>query len=432
MRFAVAITACLCHLLAVAQDVRVCLRSSSDDSPVLHAVIMDARSQQSTGEWGCVRLTSGKRYTVLCPGFRETFFTPLSDTTVFLEVLPFEVPQVTITAEQLPDTAWGSKIYHVEDYCFVRDGIALLVYGNEKRWKRAGEGKMKMLDQCALVVSTPTGDRTFQLQHHHYALRAVADTVAFLWNDEEAFALLPQHPQSWELATLPVDTFYTAIQPVRFTTRHGVAFTDYRSDFPEASFFLRLGNLKKDTLLLTVRDEWTMEIMRSEFKYLSGPDKVIAAQMEEDHGIDKEIVAAYMRGFQQSNYWRPLGTRWKPMGEGHGLLDPHHQRFYHWTNGVGEAAVYALQPEAIAERGWKWTGDFEWLDEEHVLLFFQKGSQTAVWQVIPSTGAVKMKTILHMPFAEKIRYHDGKVYYIWRPFESQQKRFLYSERISSP
>jgi glutathione peroxidase-family protein len=45
------------------------------------------------------------------------------------------------------------------------------------------------------------------------------------------------------------------------------------------------------------------------------------------------------------------------------------------------------------------------------------------------TGEISEKVKLHYKYVEKIRVHNNKIFYIYRPFESIQKRFLYKEKL---
>ncbi|MBL0315191.1 MAG: hypothetical protein IPP69_05175 [Flavobacteriales bacterium] len=46
-----------------------------------------------------------------------------------------------------------------------------------------------------------------------------------------------------------------------------------------------------------------------------------------------------------------------------------------------------------------------------------------------SNGATGKATRLTHPYVEKIRMRNGWIYYVYRPFESLQTRYLYRERI---
>ena len=56
----------------------------------------------------------------------------------------------TITFE--PDTVWGSKEYHVSDFCFVDQSMLLLTFEKEDRWKRQEDVDLTLLKNCQLVL----------------------------------------------------------------------------------------------------------------------------------------------------------------------------------------------------------------------------------------------------------------------------------------
>ena len=46
------------------------------------------------------------------------------------------------------------------------------------------------------------------------------------------------------------------------------------------------------------------------------------------------------------------------------------------------------------------------------------------------TGEVTTANKLFFPYAEKIKVKDGYAWYVYRPFESLQARFLYKEKLT--
>ena len=51
-------------------------------------------------------------------------------------------------------------------------------------------------------------------------------------------------------------------------------------------------------------------------------------------------------------------------------------------------------------------------------------------QIKYRTGLIGKTTKLKFRFIENIKIEKGYVYYIYRPFESSQKRFLYKEKLA--
>src|SRR5690606_22397012 len=75
-----------------------------------------------------------------------------------------------------------------------------------------------------------------------------------------------------------------------------------RPDYP-ALDHLALDPLRDSTRrICSVEDTFMMDLFRSEYKYLKGPDKVLAMNLAAELGVDKETVAGYMSGFSR-NIW---------------------------------------------------------------------------------------------------------------------------------
>jgi hypothetical protein len=67
--------------------------------------------------------------------------------------------------------------------------------------------------------------------------------------------------------------------------------------------------------------------------------------------------------------------------------------------------------------------------ENKVYAFFSKDGHHYLKQINHQTGKeVKTYKLKHHS-AEKIKIKDGYVYYVYRPFDSTQEKFLYRERI---
>ena len=67
--------------------------------------------------------------------------------------------------------------------------------------------------------------------------------------------------------------------------------------------------------------------------------------------------------------------------------------------------------------------------ENKAYALFQKGGQLYLRTIDLETGGITESFKIHYRFVERIKVVGGKVYYIYRPFESSQKKFIYSERI---
>ena len=61
--------------------------------------------------------------------------------------------------------------------------------------------------------------------------------------------------------------------------------------------------------------------------------------------------------------------------------------------------------------------------------FFSKDQHHYIKQINYQTGKEILTYKLKHHSAQKIKIKDGYVYYVYRPFDSTQEKFLYRERI---
>jgi len=68
--------------------------------------------------------------------------------------------------------------------------------------------------------------------------------------------------------------------------------------------------------------------------------------------------------------------------------------------------------------------------EELIYAIYNGAGYTYVRQIKYRSGLIGKTTKLKFRFIENIKIEKGYVYYIYRPFESSQKRFLYKEKLA--
>ncbi|MFT4602601.1 MAG: hypothetical protein ACI857_002788, partial [Arenicella sp.] len=64
-----------------------------------------------------------------------------------------------------------------------------------------------------------------------------------------------------------------------------------------------------------------------------------------------------------------------------------------------------------------------------VYAVFEKNGYTFLREIDKVSGHVKKSFKLHFKYVDRIQIIDGQVYYVYRPFESMQKKFIYRENI---
>jgi hypothetical protein len=183
-------------------------------------------------------------------------------------------------------------------------------------------------------------------------------------------------------------------------------------------------------LIQHIEDELTMQLMRSEFKYLPPHEKMLAYQVELDTGVDKEIVAAYMSGFQYTQYFEEINAPLFLCNDTLHLFDHHHGILYRYTTDGSPIDRFNFQYHQ-SKRPEKW-GEKLILDEVEQKIYTTtstQGGSTFIKEIKLDSGDVIRNMKLSYSFATQVKVRNGLVYYIYRPFGSLQNRFLYSEYI---
>lgn len=183
------------------------------------------------------------------------------------------------------------------------------------------------------------------------------------------------------------------------------------------------------SVFCSVQDTFVMELFRSQYKYMSGHDKVVAMDAELRTGIDREIVAGYMTGFQHDKYFKapyaPSFIR--------------HDTILVFDHTSGQLRRFAQRREAIdvvpftyhaGRTGRAWTGRImqDRVDGE-VYALFELDGRAWLCAIDPDSGQLGAKQFLDAKWPEQVRVQAGHAYYIHRPFESMQRRALYRERL---
>lgn len=328
------------------------------------------------------------------------------------------------------DTVWGSDELNVADFAFVDDGLLILTYQKEDRWKRDTESKQTFFSGCELRWS-PAGGRdetTAGIPFNCTGLYTDYFNKVFLESGGQHFAIdLQMGVPRLELVNM--DEFAESIKPVIDTVGTRVILSSYNPDYPAFEYYAF--NTADSSLqkLRYIVDEEMMAMFRSEFKYLHPRDKLAAFRHELKTGIDKEIVAAYMSGFRNSNYYEPLNAPLLVKNDTLLIFDHHHDKLLK-LDSRGEAIDSLLIQYHRKPKPEKWSGKvIKDLANDEVYTYYNRNGFTVLKRVNTETGIPDSSFELHHRYVEKIKLRDGWVYYIYRPFESPQKRILYRQRI---
>jgi hypothetical protein len=346
-----------------------------------------------------------------------------------LEFNIYEIPGAEVF--DTPDTVYANTEYHVADFAFAHNGgMLLLAYGKEKRWKRQEQQSTTIYDNCCLIWLDSLENEKDQYLLHSECLGFYVDYMddIFLKTTEREYRVDILNDK---LSLLPVsaEEFHGYVEPVIDSIGEFVYVTNYNPDFPAFEYY---GINKSDSSfhhLHYVVDEPLMEMFRSEYKYLDPRGKLEAFRYEVLHGIDKEVVAAYMSGFAQTNYYEPLYAPFFVWKDTVMIFDHYHDKMFkfdRYNEVIDSVAISYHRDVRRSEWQKKMTQDEVTGDIYGV---FKRNGSYFLQKIDTETGNTEECFKLTHRYTDSIRIRDGWAYYVYRPFESPQKKFLYKEAI---
>ena len=355
-------------------------------------------------------------------GYTKTLKTKsLTDTlkvTLFLQATKsFQLKEVVVKAPGIPDTVFRSERLSVADFEVQKNGdILLLTY--PKQLSKGSE--LVLYDGQQIITSFQVNDQAESLTRDYRGNTHIVckDNVfgVFIKEDEIQLGMLPK-PYFMKYVAPIVDTIQTKLFLSNFSKDYP-AFEYYTFDQEDSSY----------RVILKIEDELMMELYRAEYKWMDIRTKMWAKNKELETGVDAEIwVGANF--FTQSIYYKEV---YAPMFQ-------HNDSVYVFNYPKDRLEVYNKLGEckdSIAiyhhynakQTGWQ-TQLIQDKITGAVYAIYEKTGTTYLGLIDLKTGTIKEKVKLGFRYVDKIRVHDNVVYYIYRPFESVQKKFLYKEKL---
>ncbi len=331
-----------------------------------------------------------------------------------------------------PAVVFGSDQWNVGDFTWDKNGdLLLMVYAAEERWKRQEDAKRTLFNGAGILRVVQDS----ALRHQQYRLYPIPELAESFYDQFPGEVIVKGYNRHFmlrddQLYFVPDSVMKRQIEPVVDTLSNSeFVMTDFQSTYPAFDYYL--ASNKGWRSLYHIEDEKEMELFRSEYKYLGPREKVEAYQFQLDTGIDKEIVAAYMRGFPNSQYHSPIYAPLMVMGDTVLVLDHLHNKGFRFLKNGSPLDQFPIEYHQLKGYG-KWMGKV-WRDVKSHSLYtaYKKNGRVIIFLIQQKSNAQKELQTLEHPFVERIRVRDDQIFYIYRPFESSQKRYLYSEKIKS-
>jgi len=328
-----------------------------------------------------------------------------------------DLKEVVVKAPGIPDTVFQSDRLSVADFEVQNNGnILLLAY--PKQLNKGSE--LLLFDGKNILTSFQVNDRA------QYLLRDYLGNSHVVC-DENTFGIY-YDGKDIQIAQIPKDYYFKYLAPIVDTTVSKLYFSNFSKDYPAFNYYAidKVDSTYK--AILHIEDDFMMELYRSEYKWVDVRTKLWAKNKEIETGIDKEIWVG-ANYFTQSIYYKEV---YAPMFQRNDSVFvfnyPKDKLEIFDKNGTKLDSIAIFHHYHAKQTGWK-----NQLIQDHgtgaIYTIFERTGNTFLGLVDVKTGNIKEKVKLSFRYVDKIRVHNNFVYYVYRPFESIQKKFLYKERL---
>jgi hypothetical protein len=328
-----------------------------------------------------------------------------------------ELREIVIRPPGVPDTVYESKRLHVADFELMNDGnILLLAY--PKRLKKGSE--LIIYDGQKELINFQVPKKAKELIHD---FRGNPHVVC-----EDMIYGIQRDGQKVGIAQIPKDYYMTYVAPVVDTNDSKMYFSNFNPDYPAFDYFAFDALDSAYKKITEVKDDLMMELYRSEYKWVDVRTKLWAKNLEIQTGVDAEIYVG-ANYFTQSIYYKQVYAPMFHRNDSLFLFDYYKDKLFTF-NKEGDAidSVEIYHHYNPKSTGW----DKQLIQDEgtgEIYAVYDRSGFTYLGLIDTQTGEIKEQVKLEYRYVDKIAIQDNFVYYIYREFESIDKRMLWKERL---
>lgn len=209
-------------------------------------------------------------------------------------------------------------------------------------------------------------------------------------------------------------------------------FTNYKSHYPAFDFFKIKLKDTTNALLHHIEDLEMMEHYRAEYKWADVRTKLWAWDMEAETGIDREVwVGANV--FSNSIYYEAPYSEFFLIKDEVFIFDFYKDLMFKYDAESGEVkdSVAISFHKEERKTGWQRAMFYDPIAHKIYTIYDDAGYMD-LYEIDLTTGMRKEKFTLFYRYVENIQIYNDEVFYIYRPYESLQKKYLYQEGFNDP
>lgn len=333
--------------------------------------------------------------------------------------------QVDISGNYKPTIIYASEQLEVSDYAIVDDKtMVLLVYpkrlaaGSKLIWYAHDSViNSRIATEIATELITDFRNRVYlRCATHDYMLQ---DSAAL------------------NLVKVSREELDKSIRPVEDTLDNDeLFFNTYNQYYPAFDYYKISLKDTSELLLHHIEDTVIMAQYRSEYKWADPQVKLWAWRKEDETGIDRQIWIG-ANYFTNSVYYEPpYGDFFIKQDKAY-VFDFYKNLMSIYNAHTGEEVsqkeidFFLNTRKTWWETGWQKTMLQDPITRK-VYTYYDLGGYFELYEINLKTGKKENKFTLFYRYPENIQVYNGRIYYLYRPFASIQKKYLYEEKLNNP
>ncbi|MGZ3931985.1 MAG: carboxypeptidase-like regulatory domain-containing protein [Bacteroidia bacterium] len=328
---------------------------------------------------------------------------------------------ISIKANYAPDTLVRSGKFSIYDFDFYEDKFILLTA--EKGMDKA---ELKLATEEGAIqytIKIPSEAGKAKELHHDYM--GYTNLIC-----EQAVYRIIVYNTTLLIFSLDPEDYNAFIKPVADSLRGKLFFSDYWKEYPAFNYYAYEVRDSVKKKLITVSNDELLKLYNLEYYYMNNRQRLEARTLAGELKVDEHIIAALMTGFSKSMYYEPLYAPLFILKDTICVFDHYKDLLFHFDR-QGEK-IDSVRIRYNHPKNWR-----EWKrlmikdeTENEVYAVFSRDGHKYLKLISHRDGEDKGRYTLQFHSADKIKIKNGYAYYVYRPFESTQEKFLYRELIT--
>ena len=328
-----------------------------------------------------------------------------------------QLEEVFVILNKKPAVVFGNSKLSVADFEILKDGsIVLLTYP-----KKLSKGSELLLWNQEMILNEQVINGTAE-----ELIRDFRGNPHIVCKENVFGVSVVENKIS--LSTLTKEYFKKYLAPILDTNKSKLFFSNFSPDYPSFGYYSFDKEDSTYSKIIEITDELMMELYRSEYKWVDVRTKLWAKNKELETGIDAEIWVG-ANYFTHSVYYKQLYAPMFHRNDTLFVFDYYKDQLRRFnSSGNVMDSIPIFHHYYPKETGWK-----KKLIQDQVTGQIYAVMEIAGYSYIrhldTESGKLGNKIQLEYRYVEKIEIYNNEVYYIYRPYESIQKKYLYKETL---